>query len=104
MLHKWSVVLIFPFIISFFLNSNVQASSQLDDLQNDNIQVLLIFSNNSNKITPNIRRLDLVLHHFTKNVEIISEEEATLKDFKTDTHVTSYGAEGKAIDNGIVTF
>lgn len=87
MLHKWTALFIFPFIFSFFLNGNVQASSQLDDLQNDNIQVLLIFSNNSNKITPNIRRLDLVLHHFTKNVEIISEEEVTLKDFETATHV-----------------
>ena len=70
---------------------------QLADLQNDDIHLLFIYSNAESIASPNVKKIDLLLHHFTKNIQIMSEYEVTRAHFDSATHIVYYGEHEQQI-------
>lgn len=86
------IAFVFVFVSSDLF---VQAKSDLASLQNDDIHVLFIYSNDKNKETENVRKLDLILHHFTQNVSITSDFSLLENNIHPITHIVYYGEDKK---------
>lgn len=97
MLRKGGVI---SLVISLWLmtyGNTVFATMDLESLQDDDLHVLLIYSTNGNKNSPQVKVLDLLLHHFTQNVTIVADTEVTQADFQKATHLFYYGEQKKIL-------
>ncbi len=90
-------------LLAMSISESAVAKQQLKELQDDNIHILLVYSNEKNVESRNVQILDMLLHHFTSNVAIVSDQEAREEHFKYATHVFYYGERKQQINEAVLS-
>lgn len=60
-------------------------------------KVLVIYSNDSGEMDEAVRTLDLLLGHFTSDIQFVSAQEVKKKDLKDVTHLFYYGKQAEKL-------
>lgn len=90
-------------LVGSLLYQQVGAQSNLNELQDDSLKVVVVYSNDSSQLTRSVMTLDMLLHHFTKHVTIKSDNEVSAEEFKDATHVFYYGEDKRQIKTETVS-
>lgn len=90
-------------LLGVFIGEGVVAKQQLEELQDDSIRILLIYSNKENGKSRNVQTLDMLVHHFTSNVVIVSDQEVSEDHFEHATHVFYYGEQKQQISELVLS-
>lgn len=77
--------------------------AQVQDYQNDELVILFIYSTSKNEKNGNVKKIDMLLRHFTNRVQTVSEQEVKLKDFTSATHVVYYGEKRKKMNDIVLS-
>lgn len=97
MYRKWILIIVFIFGILLSNGKTALAVKDIASLHNDHVRILFIYSTKQQKVTPNVNKLDILLHHFTKYVSITSEAELTKNDMQAVTHLFYYGEDKQSL-------
>lgn len=87
--------LTFVFILAF--PSVISAQVRIEDYQNEELAILFLYSTPNNEKNGNVKKIDMLFRHFTDDVRVVSEQEASPNDFASATHVVYYGEKPKQI-------
>lgn len=90
-MRKYQVIILMICLISLTFTTNVVAISNLDELQNDEINILIVYSTDGGEITPLVKKLDLLASHFTNNVRSMNVFDLQQADVYDVTHVIYIG-------------
>ncbi|MGM8213102.1 DUF2334 domain-containing protein [Virgibacillus sp. W0430] len=101
MYHKILLALVTFTLLYCFTAKKIHAAPLLEDLQNNEIHLLLIYSNDKNVESEQIKKLDMLLHHFTANVKIVSDADISAHELETATHIFYYGEDKKTVDGSV---
>lgn len=73
--------------------SSYADAHMLAEFQSGNVEITLIYSSKEGNRSPNVKKLDLLLHHFTNEVHMIPADEVTKSDVQSTTHIVYYGED-----------
>lgn len=102
MYRNYSYLIIMLLIYLLVPNEVVNALS-LKDLQNDKINILVVYTNEQNEKSTGVNELSLLLHHFTNDVIVVSDEALTKEHLEQTTHLFYYGEHKKTLNENVVS-
>src|SRR5699024_4640997 len=65
----------------------------LAEFQSEDVEITLIYSSKQGVESPNVKKLDLLLHHSTHDVRMSSADDVTKSDVQSATHIVYYGED-----------
>ncbi|RKD25897.1 hypothetical protein BEP19_02925 [Ammoniphilus oxalaticus] len=103
MFRRFLSLLLVSLLVLPMMANGARAKQQLEALQNDDVRVLLIYSNENSAESVAVRKLDLLLHHFTKHVRLVADFALTEQMLKDATHVIYYGETERQLNKEVVS-
>lgn len=90
MFRKMIIALVVLFTV-LSMPLSPQAYTSVDKLQDDDVHVLLIYANEENAESPNVKKMIVLLQHFTKHVRVTSQVDVQKEDIDEVSHIVYYG-------------
>lgn len=100
-MNKIIPILILFFVILAVFPYNAYGQT-LKELQNNDINILIVYSASQLEETPDIKELELLLTHFTEHVQIKHISEMDGQSLQDVTHIFYYGKRAEKIDHSII--
>lgn len=102
MYRKWAFIMVLLLSWSI-VSTNVQAAQwNLEDYQADDVHILYIYTENDQNKEIFTEKIELLLYHFTDNINMKEDDAVTEEDFNLATEVVYYGGSEKDVDPQIV--
>lgn len=96
MKRKFLLVII---VISLFVIQPLTTYSyHLKNIHDDAVKLLLVYTNKSKSQTANVQQLDYMLHHFTEQVTVISDDQLDRTHLEQATHLIYYGEDEQQLN------
>lgn len=79
------------------------SAKMLTEFQSEDIEIILIYSNKTGIRSPNVKKLDLLLHHFANDIRIASDKELSELDVQSATHLVYYGEDELVLNKQVIS-
>lgn len=94
--------IIFIFILLMILPIQYKSALDLESIQDNDINIILVYSNQDGKVNETINQLTTLLHHYTDNLTLVSDEQLEKNDLKQATHLIYFGEDEKGLKKHVV--
>lgn len=103
LMYRKALIIFALFTTLFSIFSKDQACAyHILDVQNDSINVLIVYSNDGSENSSHVDQLSILLQHFTSNITVVSDEEFENNQLQYVTHLIYYGESKKELADEVI--
>lgn len=85
-------------VVLFMVMTRSFGLAHIHDYQNEELSILFVYSTLQDEKSPNVKKIDMLLRHFTKHVYVVSEHGVKEEDFAVATHLFYYGEHEQTLN------